>query len=878
MDPKDLELIEKYLRESNYEGEELRRRMDAIKASTTEFNKELREAKDFLGKTSDAATSLASSLRDSINFLSKGNTDVKKVVGGFRALESVASKFKYDMMDYSTMSKKEIERNITKIYQNKNLLNNLKKQGDLTDQQREEIKDVIKQTDLLIEQAKERLAEEIKIQKKLGLTGAVIDGIVGSLNKLGISSVFFDDLKENLRDAAKSGGALKVAFTGVVGLARGLGQALADPLTLMTFFVTQGVKANEQMVDLGKSLGIGKYQAQGLREEFVKYSIATKDNFITTDKLLKSQTELTQQLGIAVIYSNEELETQSRLTEIVGLTAEEAAKLNKFSAATNLTSDKYVASLRRGAFAAMQTTKTHFSDKEILQDVSKLSAGILVKFQGNPEALAKAVVQAKALGLTLDQVDKIGESLLNFETSIENELKAELITGRQLNLEKARAAALTGDQATLMQEIANQAGSLEDFQKMNVIAQRSLAEAFGLSREEMSDMLLQQQLINKYGDKAKELNADQIKQFQEQKKLNKDLTLDQYLKQQAEQLNVQQKFNNAILKLQDLIGNLLAGPLGSLLDSLASGLDYITKIVSGFARVGSIIKDFFGDKIGGALGNLASAATIGALVYGIARLVSKGTAFNPMYTKEVGVGTGSGGGDTDILDTSGGGSSKSKGSKLKDLFKKGRAGKVARGRGLQQLGSKALKVGKGAGLLSLLSVGADLGMNLGDENRSVGNALLKTADQNKFTAGGAAIGGGIGALLGGVFGVGAGAVPGAAAGSLIGSGIGGLLDMLLGEKTQLVDDMVGYGARTLLTPHGAVALNNQDTVIAGTNLFKGDDVLSMPKGALNFNMSAVVESIDKLSKAIESRPIQITWKVDGKEMGTVLVQGSPKSI
>ncbi len=38
-----------------------------------------------------------------------------------------------------------------------------------------------------------------------------------------------------------------------------------------------------------------------------------------------------------------------------------------------------------------------------------------------------------------------GESLLNFETSIENELKAELITGKQLNLERARAAALTGD-------------------------------------------------------------------------------------------------------------------------------------------------------------------------------------------------------------------------------------------------------------------------------------------------------------------------------------------------------------------------------------------------------------------------------------------------
>jgi hypothetical protein len=40
----------------------------------------------------------------------------------------------------------------------------------------------------------------------------------------------------------------------------------------------------------------------------------------------------------------------------------------------------------------------------------------------------------------------------------------------------------------------------------------------------------------------------------------------------------------------------------------------------------------------------------------------------------------------------------------------------------------------------------------------------------------------------------------------------------------------GYGNRTLMGPEGAIALNNKDTVIAGTNLFdKGDDVIS--KGA-----------------------------------------------
>ena len=46
------------------------------------------------------------------------------------------------------------------------------------------------------------------------------------------------------------------------------------------------------------------------------------------------------------------------------------------------------------------------------------------------------------------------------------------------------------------------------------------------------------------------------------------------------------------------------------------------------------------------------------------------------------------------------------------------------------------------------------------------------------------------------------------------------------------DDVVspGYGKRILSTPEGSIALNNKDTVIAGTNLFKGDDVISTPPG------------------------------------------------
>ena len=63
----------------------------------------------------------------------------------------------------------------------------------------------------------------------------------------------------------------------------------------------------------------------------------------------------------------------------------------------------------------------------------------------------------------------MGSKLLDFESSITSELEAEMLIGRNLNLERARAAALAGDQVTLMEELNSQMGSLEDFQDMNVI-------------------------------------------------------------------------------------------------------------------------------------------------------------------------------------------------------------------------------------------------------------------------------------------------------------------------------------------------------------------------------------------------------------------------
>jgi hypothetical protein len=131
-------------------------------------------------------------------------------------------------------------------------------------------------------------------------------------------------------------------------------------------------------------------------------------------------------------------------------------------------------------------TGAQISLKGVLEASNKITGQIRAQLGSNPEAIARAVTLAKSFGFELEQIAAAGKSMLDFESSISAELEAELLTGKQLNLEKARLAALTGDYETLTKEIAANVGDFNDFSKMNVLQQEAIAKAVGMTADRFS--------------------------------------------------------------------------------------------------------------------------------------------------------------------------------------------------------------------------------------------------------------------------------------------------------------------------------------------------------------------------------------------------------
>lgn len=142
------------------------------------------------------------------------------------------------------------------------------------------------------------------------------------------------------------------------------------------------------------------------------------------------------------------------------------------------------------------------SVKEVQEAANKLTGQTLVNTMRLPGGIAKAVAVAKSLGVEFEKIAGITASLLDFESSITSELEAELLLGRDLNLERARALTLSGDQEGAMKEIVAQVGTLSDLQSMNVLQQQALAGAVGMSVDQLADMLVTQESINTQIDKS----------------------------------------------------------------------------------------------------------------------------------------------------------------------------------------------------------------------------------------------------------------------------------------------------------------------------------------------------------------------------------------
>ena len=134
-----------------------------------------------------------------------------------------------------------------------------------------------------------------------------------------------------------------------------------------------------------------------------------------------------------------------------------------------------------GALAASQGVAAG----KVIEDLASNSAKFAEFATDGAMGFAQAAIEARKVGTNLSAVLAVADNLLDFETSLTKQFEAQVLTGKNLNLERARQLSLEGDIAGLTTEIQKTVGSLGEIQSMNVIERRAIAEAIGLSADDL---------------------------------------------------------------------------------------------------------------------------------------------------------------------------------------------------------------------------------------------------------------------------------------------------------------------------------------------------------------------------------------------------------
>ena len=636
------------------------------------------------------------------------------------------------------------------------------------------------------------LAEQERRQKNLEKAGGnmVKNGTaLGKVfNKLGMSGVgkVFENASASVKKMAyeqSEGG--KIAISGFKKMkiaAKGFGMALKvamGPMAIIGGLVSlfgkmkQNAKeaadalmaTGQASADMGRELGLSASKTAEVAGQATKVAAGMG---MTTIQAKAAAGAIYSSMDGAEKMTDKTMKSFMKLSKFAKMSGEDLKAIKNLSKLSGQEAGKTADEMAKQAQMSIKNLKLNTSMKSLMQAVGKVSNNVKLAMGGSAKGITAAVAQAKKLGLEMSQVEGIASSLLNIEDSMQAEMEAELLTGKELNLEKARAAALNGDNVGLMEALAEQGISAADYSEMNVIQQEALAKSLGMNRGQMSDMLVKQ----------KESTAENTDMVDMQKQGIEAMTglvtaMERKNKMEEDSLVANEKsgrfyimFEEAILRLQMALAPIMEEIMPIILETVVGIVDGFASLITDTGLLDVVLQairvtveaikpvfKFIGDMIK-------------SMVEGITKFL--GFLFQTKDTAAI------------ALTTFGAIYAFQKKSFIKEKASKALA--IA----------KNTVMGAGKGIVAAQEAIKSKGIL-----KSIGGLAINAA---KAVAGIPFIG------------------PVLAAGAAVAA-------YQLGKSYFKGDDVFsqggggGYGNRTLMGPEGAIALNDKDDIIAGTDLF-----------------------------------------------------------
>ena len=433
-----------------------------------------------------------------------------------------------------------------------------------------ELIEATKQNFKIEEEALGLIEKEISLRERsnraLGVSGKILKGIENSLGDFA-KAFKLDQVAKDMEKAAdevarlnQNFGRTRVLMAGIKSAGKGLVETITDPTVIIAGIAKSYSEYEKSAREIRQETGVSAVTLSKMTNSAGTFN----DSMVSSIDAAKTIGSLTKETGmnVAATFSPSTITAATELTTLLGLGAEETANMA-------LRAEVFGDDLGKAGTQAEGIVQDFANQgkgavnlKAVMSDAGKASNALSMSIKGGQEGLIKAAAGAAALGINLAKAEGIADSLLNFQSSIEAEMEAELLTGKQINLEKARMAALNNDMVTLTEEIANNTEIQAAFSSGNRIQQEAIAKSLGMSKDDVAKMIL---LSEKNKNLTEQQRADAA-----------GITIEE-----AKRLGTQEQISKAIEKM--------TAALAPALGIFASLLDNSLVLYTTMAAVGAII-------------------------------------------------------------------------------------------------------------------------------------------------------------------------------------------------------------------------------------------------------------------------------------------------
>ena len=394
------------------------------------------------------------------------------------------------------------------------------------------------------------LEDEMNLREDIDKRMGLLDNIAAFIKDLpGVGAAagkVIDQILKDQENAIKDNQNRTIAFLGSL---KNAASEFANSFLAQAALIGGAVLSlDKRVAELQRKLGISAQEAANLGIKAAEATGAIGVNSLDTQEALIN---INDQLGIAATSLRADVVGEmAKLAKFTDLSAEAQANFALQAQISGQNAEMLTDETRAAVLQVEKELGVRQDINKVLDEAGKITGQIRANLGFNIQNIARAISVTKSFGISLAEVAGISKNLLDFQSSITAEFEAELFIGKNLNLERARLFALTGNYEGLTKEIAANAGSALEFAKMNVLQQDALAKSLGMSADSLGDMLFKQEGFASLAQQARDAGEKELAAMFERRDL-------------------QQQFNDLVMQLKTIFVDLMT-PLLPLLEGFSN--------------------------------------------------------------------------------------------------------------------------------------------------------------------------------------------------------------------------------------------------------------------------------------------------------------------